>query len=76
LIVNFSCAPLLIPAPHLDGSVQVMTPACSVQPWLVNSAFAAAMSNGYGPCPPLAVSTEGTYWLFGWVGTGPLSANP
>jgi hypothetical protein len=34
--VSFSCWPLVMPVPHLDGSWQVITPPDMAQPWLVS----------------------------------------
>ena len=50
---------------------QVITPPTSFQPWLVSSEVAVATLNAYGPCPPFSFCTDGTHWLFGWVGTPP-----
>jgi len=38
--------PLAMPAPHCAGSVHVMTPPCSLQPWPVSSSRAAEVENG------------------------------
>ena len=50
---------------------QVITPPTFFQPWLVSSEVALAMENAYGPWPPFSFCTDGTHWLFGWVGTPP-----
>src|SRR5262245_38884159 len=70
-MLNASCWPCLIPAPHLDGSVQVITPLVNVQPWLVSRFFAFAMLNGYGPWLLLVFSMSGVHWLGVPDGTGP-----
>src|SRR6516162_4441290 len=71
-MVNASCWPCVIPAPHLAGSVQVITPPVIVQPWLVSSVLALAGLNGYGPWLLLAFWLSGTHWLAGRLGTAPL----
>src|SRR5437879_177966 len=61
------------PGPHwpapLPGLVQVITPFCWVQPWLVSRLLALLMLNAYGPAP---CSRLDTYWLPGTVGMGPV----
>ncbi len=42
------------------------------QPWLVSSALALAMLNGYGPCSLFSFWIGGCHWLPGGVfGAGP-----
>src|SRR5580693_1931246 len=69
--VILSCSPLVMPAPHLDGSWHCITPPTSDRPWLVSSDFALAGSNGYGPWPLFSFSIDGSNWFVGTVGTGP-----
>src|SRR5215468_4714460 len=68
-MVNASCWACVIPAPHLAGSVQVITPPVSVQPWLVSRFLALAGLNGYGPWLLLAFWLSGVHWLAGRPGT-------
>src|SRR5215468_2472502 len=70
-MVNASCWPCVIPAPHLAGSVQVITPPVSVQPWLVSRFLALAGLNGYGPWLALDCWFCDTHWLAGVPGIAP-----
>ena len=75
-MLMLSLVPAATPSPHwllpLPALVQVITPPCSVQPWLVSSDFALPTLNGYAPWPLLDFCTSATYWLSGWLGTGPV----
>ena len=70
--MNDSLVPAVMPAPHLAGVSQVITPPTFFQPWLVSRVVAFATENGYGPAPPLDFWIAGVHWFGGWLGTAPV----
>src|SRR5215471_458235 len=61
-----------MPAPHLEGSWQVITPPCMDQPWASSVDLALAMLNAYGPWLLFWVWMDGIHWLPGGeFGAGP-----
>src|SRR5579872_4311134 len=72
--LKLSGVPLAIPAPHLDGSAQVVVPLDeTLQPWLVSSDLALPGLYGKGsPCLPVAES----HLLAGVAATGPTVTAP